>query len=118
MVQRVRRIQNEREGGFTLIELLIVIVVLGILAGIVVLGLGAFRQDANTAACNADKKQVQIALDAYMASPGNVSAAAPAPGNWAALTAPIPPATKPLLKSQPTTAVVWDATGDVTGPVC
>jgi prepilin-type N-terminal cleavage/methylation domain-containing protein len=71
MVQRVRRIQNEREGGFTLIELLIVIVVLGILAGIVVLGLGTFRDDANTAACRADAKQVQIASDAFIARPAN-----------------------------------------------
>jgi prepilin-type N-terminal cleavage/methylation domain-containing protein len=119
MVQRIRRLQNQRhEEGFTLIELLIVIVVLGILAGIVVLGLGAFRQDATTAACNADKKQVQTALDAFMASPGNATGDAPAVGDWASLTAPVPPATKPLLKSQPDTAVVWDATGDVTGPAC
>jgi prepilin-type N-terminal cleavage/methylation domain-containing protein len=54
MVQRIRKVQNDRQGGFTLIELLIVIVVLGILAGIVVLGLGSFRQDATTAACKAD----------------------------------------------------------------
>ena len=71
MVQRIRKVQNERhEDGFTLIELLIVIVVLGILAGIVVLGLGTFREDANTAACKADLKQVQIASDAFIAQPG------------------------------------------------
>jgi prepilin-type N-terminal cleavage/methylation domain-containing protein len=71
MVQRIRRVQNERQGGFTLIELLIVIVVLGILAGIVVLGLGTFRKDATTAACKADVKQVQTAFDAFIASPSN-----------------------------------------------
>ena len=38
------------EGGFTLIELLIVIVVLGILAGIVVFGVGTFRRTPTAAA--------------------------------------------------------------------
>jgi general secretion pathway protein G len=42
--------KNER--GFTLIELLIVIIVLGILAAIVVLGIGSIRRDAAGAACN------------------------------------------------------------------
>jgi general secretion pathway protein G len=110
MVQRIRRVQNERQGGFTLIELLIVIVVLGILAGIVVLGLGTFKQDATTAACNADKKQVQTAIDAYMAKPG---ATGLPPLNMAVLTAA--PA---LLKTAPATAgIAWDAvTGDVNAP--
>ncbi len=76
MVQRIRKVQNERhEDGFTLIELLIVIVVLGILAGIVVLGLGTFRHDANTAACKADMKQVEIASDAFIAAPGQPTGA-------------------------------------------
>ncbi len=101
MVQRVRRLQNEREGGFTLIELLIVIVVLGILAGIVVLGLGTFRDDAQTAACKADVKQVQIASDAFMAKPSNLTAAPAA--DIAALVA------AGLLKSAPATPVVYAA---------
>ena len=42
----VRQVRKD-EGGFTLIELLIVIVVLGVLAGIVVFGVGTFRQDAD-----------------------------------------------------------------------
>ncbi len=57
MIKRMQRRLDEarnNENGFTLIELLIVIVVLGILAGIVVLGLGTFRADASSAACNAD----------------------------------------------------------------
>lgn len=64
---------RQNEDGFTLIELLIVIVVLGILAGIVVLGLGTFRTDAKAAACHADAKQVQTASDAYMAKPSNAA---------------------------------------------
>ena len=44
MLQRIKQ-ARETESGFTLIELLIVIVVLGILAGIVVFGVGTFRAD-------------------------------------------------------------------------
>src|SRR5690349_21828184 len=63
---RLRAATND-ESGFTLIELLIVIVVLGILAGIVVFGVGTFKADADTAACNADTKTVSVAADAYIA---------------------------------------------------
>jgi prepilin-type N-terminal cleavage/methylation domain-containing protein len=112
MVQRIRRVQNERQDGFTLIELLIVIVVLGILAGIVVLGLGTFRADATTAACKADAKQVQTASDAFMAGPTNLTAAPAA--NVAALV------TAKLLKAAPT-STGWTyvaATGETTDAGC
>jgi len=56
--QRIRDIRNgNTEGGFTLIELLIVIVVLGILAGIVVFGVATFRSDATLAACKATSRR-------------------------------------------------------------
>jgi general secretion pathway protein G len=109
MVQRIRKVQNEREGGFTLIELLIVIVVLGILAGIVVFGLGTFKSEAKLGACKADVKQVQTAVDAYMALPSNTTNAVPA---MADLTA------KNLLKTLPPvdeTMTINAGTGDVTG---
>jgi general secretion pathway protein G len=112
MVQRIRKLQNDGEGGFTLIELLIVIVVLGILAGIVVLGLGTFRDDATTAACKADAKQVQIASDAWMASPSNPAGT---PG------ADVPFfVTKKLLKAEPTsTGWTYDnTTGETTDTGC
>ena len=69
MYQRLLNARDARrnEDGFTLIELLIVIVVLGILAGIVVFGVGTFRQDANTAARAADCKTVSVAADAWNA---------------------------------------------------
>jgi prepilin-type N-terminal cleavage/methylation domain-containing protein len=71
--QRVRA-GSGTDQGFTLVELLIVIVVLGILAGIVVFGVGRFRQDATTAACKADVATVSVAADAYGASTGNYPA--------------------------------------------
>jgi prepilin-type N-terminal cleavage/methylation domain-containing protein len=62
------------DGGFTFVELLIVIVVLGILAGIVVFGVGRFRSDASSAACRADVSAVNAAADAYLAVTGNYPA--------------------------------------------
>ena len=69
MLQQIRSAKENNE-GFTLIELLIVIVVLGILAGIVVFGVSTFRGDATTAACKADLKTVSVAADAFDAKTG------------------------------------------------
>jgi prepilin-type N-terminal cleavage/methylation domain-containing protein len=64
--QRIRQARQE-EAGFTLIELLIVIVILGVLAGIVVFAVSAFNDDGKVAACKADVKSVEIAEEAYYA---------------------------------------------------
>ena len=55
------------ERGFTLTELLITIVILGVLAGIVVFAVRTFTSDIKTVACQADKKSVDIAVDAFFA---------------------------------------------------
>ncbi|HST64222.1 MAG TPA: cellulose binding domain-containing protein [Mycobacteriales bacterium] len=60
--------------GFTLVELLVVVVVLGILATIVVIGVGRFRTDANAAACQADVHAVNAAADEYHAVTGEYPA--------------------------------------------
>lgn len=67
MVQRLRKVQNEREDGFTLIELLIVIVILGILAGIVVFAVGGITDRGQASACKADRKTLQVAEEANFA---------------------------------------------------
>jgi len=56
--------------GFTLIELLIVIVILGVLAAIVVFAVGAFNDRGVNAACQADQKTVEVAVEAYRAKNG------------------------------------------------
>ena len=53
------------ETGFTLIELLIVIVVLGILAGVVIFALGGVTGQSAIAACKADGATLSTALAAY-----------------------------------------------------
>ncbi len=68
MRNKLRERQNE--GGFTLIELLIVIVVLGILAGLVVFGVGQFRGDSEEQACESNAKLVEVAGQAWLAKNG------------------------------------------------
>jgi general secretion pathway protein G len=66
MLNRIRTRRRD-ESGFTLIELLITIVILGVLAAIVVFGVQAFNSNGQAAACQADKKNVQVAVQAYYA---------------------------------------------------
>lgn len=66
MGRRLRALRTS-ERGFTLTELLIVIVILGVLTGIVVFAVGAFSDRGDIAACKADVKTVQTAVEAFRA---------------------------------------------------
>jgi general secretion pathway protein G len=66
VLQRIRDLRK-KDDGFTLVELLIVIIILGVLAGIVVFSVQAFQNRGETAACKADFKSVETALEAYYA---------------------------------------------------
>lgn len=77
MLQRIRKLRAV-EAGFTLIELLIVVVILGVLAGIVVFAVSAFNNDGVQAACKSDAKNVEIAGEAYYAKVGSYAASADA----------------------------------------
>lgn len=69
MLEQLRKARQE-ESGFTLIELLIVIVILGVLAGIVVFAVSAFNNDGVKAACKSDIKNVEVASEAFYAKTG------------------------------------------------
>jgi general secretion pathway protein G len=64
--------QDDR--GFTLVELLIVIVILGILATVTVFAVRGITNQGQTSACDADKKTLEVAAEAYMAQHGSYPA--------------------------------------------
>jgi prepilin-type N-terminal cleavage/methylation domain-containing protein len=94
--------QNIIEKGFTLVELLIVIVILGILAGIVVFAVGNLTSNAKTNACSTEKSTISTALEAYKAQNGAYPAA------MSNLTS----GTGALLKSTPTLYTI-DGAGNI-----
>lgn len=63
----VRSLDEAREAGFTLIELLIVIVILGVLAGIVVFSVQGITNTGDEAACQSNVKTVLVASEAFRA---------------------------------------------------
>ena len=74
MLHRIR--SARQDDGFTLIELLIVIVILGILAGIVVFAIGTTRGDATASSCKTDYKSIELGAEAYYTKTGNYPALA------------------------------------------
>jgi general secretion pathway protein G len=73
VLQRLRA-ARQNDKGFTLVELLIVIVILGVLAGIVVFAVNGITDRGEVAACKADVKTVQVASEAYYAKNGSYAA--------------------------------------------
>ena len=67
MLQNSMRKHHNGEGGFTLVELLVVIVILGVLAGVVVFAVGGISNNSVKSACAADVATIQTAEDAYFA---------------------------------------------------
>jgi general secretion pathway protein G len=71
-------IENRRrmrgQGGFTLIELLIVIAILGILAGVVVFAVGNVTDNADTKACELERRTIKTAIEAAKGNNTTLSA--------------------------------------------
>jgi general secretion pathway protein G len=107
MLKRIRE-AKKNESGFTLIELLIVIVILGVLAGIVVFAVGGINDTSKASACKSDVKNVEIAQEAFYAQSVAPKAYA---GSVALLVAPAK-----LLRESPDVAegIATDTTGVVT----
>jgi general secretion pathway protein G len=76
MNETLHKLQEKKKDakGFTLIELLIVIVILGILAGVVVFSVEGIQNRGKTSACSSDVSTVTTAAEAYYAQNGNYPA--------------------------------------------
>ncbi|MCR4328088.1 MAG: prepilin-type N-terminal cleavage/methylation domain-containing protein [Patescibacteria group bacterium] len=70
-------------GGFTLIEILIVVAIIGILASVILVGLGPTQRAGRDARRVADLKSVQTGLELYFQKNGEYPAAA---SGWTALS--------------------------------
>ena len=104
MLAQIRK-ARQQESGFTLIELLIVIVILGVLAGIVVFAVSGITDTGEVAACKAEVKTVQVASSAYYAQSN--------PRDWADNVGEL--VTAGFLQDTPAAYVSYDAaTGNVT----
>ncbi len=63
-------VAEKKDKGFTLVELLIVIVILGILATVTVFAVRGITTRGKESACSADKKTLEVAVEAYFANNG------------------------------------------------
>jgi prepilin-type N-terminal cleavage/methylation domain-containing protein len=63
--------RKKGQSGFTLIELLVAIAVLGTMSGATVVGVGAFRAQAQKSACAADRESLGTAEEAAFVSGGS-----------------------------------------------
>lgn len=94
----VPEVTEKKDKGFTLVELLIVIVILGILATVTVFAVRGITDKGQTSACQADKKTLETATEAYFAQNGGTTIPVTAPG-----TALDTLVTAGFLRSAPTT---------------
>jgi prepilin-type N-terminal cleavage/methylation domain-containing protein len=67
MIQRIKA-KRGLESGFTLIELLIAIVVVGVLAAVVIIGVGSLQNEGEESACKASADAAKAASVVYYAN--------------------------------------------------
>jgi prepilin-type N-terminal cleavage/methylation domain-containing protein len=59
-----------RDAGFTLVEVLVVVIIAGVLATIVTLGLQGATERGTTTACTAEERAIVVAIEVYQAQHG------------------------------------------------
>lgn len=68
----IRRTVGSRQRGFTLIELMIVIAIIAVLAAILIPNFLHARAESQTASCEANERQVAVALEEYAVDFGGI----------------------------------------------
>lgn len=68
--ERVEHRRDRTDAGYTLIEMILVVLILGIMASVVVIAVGGMRTDAAETACSTDRRQLAVAVEAYLAEHG------------------------------------------------
>lgn len=116
MITRIKEARRTDE-GFTLIELLIVIVILGVLAGIVVFAVSGITNRGKSAACASTVKTVQVAGEAYYAQNGSYATNMAALVTAGFLNGPAPAATDVSYVVNTGSPASLSVTGGTTG-VC
>lgn len=102
---------KKKDKGFTLVELLIVIVILGILAGVVVFAVAGVTSQAEGNACATTRKTIQTAIESSRASDGIAANADPTLAQVQAYL------TDPNIVAAAAGANIWGyAAGDLTQP--
>lgn len=74
MLKKLVRVLGN-EGGFTLVELMVVLVIIGVIAGIAVPKVSGYREAAAARACEANRRAIETAIIAYEAHTGNTFSA-------------------------------------------
>lgn len=67
---QLERRLTHRDGGYTLIELILVVLILGIMTSVVVMSVSGMRTEAAETGCDADRRQLHMATEAYFAQSG------------------------------------------------
>lgn len=93
--------KRTRNDGFTLVETLVVIVILGVLAGIAALAAGTFTSTSARSSCTNDYRSVEAALESYREQNGGFPTAGVNGIPAAATGDAIPWLIPTLLKDQP-----------------
>lgn len=66
MLSRTPRLARPRTAAFTLVELLAVIAIVGVLAGLVIMGLGKVRAGSRQSGCLSNLRQIGVAWQLYL----------------------------------------------------
>ena len=82
MLLRTKNSKLKTQRGFTLIEILVVVAIIGILASIILVGVGSFRARGRDARRVADLRETQNGLELYFTKNGYY----PDVNSWSALT--------------------------------